>query len=64
MVSVTVLLRPRENCDAMSNEYVCLSACLSTSIFWLYYYGTLIGNPLPEVKPTGQRGRMATGSRL
>ena len=26
------------------------------------YYRTLIGNPMPVVKPTGQRGPMVTGS--
>jgi len=25
-------------------------------------YGTLIGNPMLEVEPTGQRGRACTGS--
>ena len=50
-----------------SGPSVCLSVCLShapaqNGAFWGYgYYEILIGNPLPEVEPTGQRGRTATG---
>jgi len=56
---------------ALSNATIRLPVCLSEPIPWLKtvhlwamqcYYKTLIGNPMLEVKPTGESGRTATGS--
>jgi len=55
--------------EALTKAAVRLSVCLmplaQNGAFYGYcYYGTLIGNPIPEVESTGQRDRAGNGQKL